>query len=389
MSLGRVALFVSILSLLLAAFAVYLGWRLVPSSWTGAARAAAWGTLAAVILVMPASFLLRFSSVGHGPLGDALQWVAYIAMGLFLLALTFTIVRDLGWAGARITGLLPADPGRREAMLDLTSAAVLGVAAGAFGIGFARAVAKPTVVDVKVPIDNLPAALEGFTIAQISDIHIGPTIKREFLESVVAAVNGIKPDLVALTGDLVDGSVADLSSQTDVLQGLKATHGTYFITGNHEYYSGALEWLDEVRRLGLKTLVNEHEVVEHNGEKVVVAGVTDLTAGSIIKEHATDPKKAMAGAPADAPLKILLAHQPRSAYDVVKEGVHLQLSGHTHAGQFFPGTLLIRLVQPFYEGLNRLEKMWIYTNRGTGYWGPPLRHTSVTSEVTKLTLVRA
>src|SRR5439155_6437070 len=134
---------------------------------------------------------------------------------------------------------------------------------------------------------GLPKALEGFTIAQISDIHIGPTIKRGFLQEVVDTVNGLKPDLIAVTGDLVDGSVAELSDQTAPLSGLKAVHGTFFITGNHEYYSGAVEWLAEVRRLGLTTLVNEHRVVVHDGASIVVAGVTDLSSGD------SDPAKAL------------------------------------------------------------------------------------------------
>jgi predicted MPP superfamily phosphohydrolase len=386
--LGRVAIFLTVLTAVVALFSAYIGWRLIPASWSPGARTAAWVGIAVLVVAQPLSFVLRFTGKEPGALGDALSWVAYTAMGLFALTLTFTILRDLGWLGVRVAGGLPVDPARREMLFDVTSGAVLAVAAGALGVGFARAVAKPTVVDVTVPIKDLPQALAGFTIAQISDIHIGPTIKRGFLEEVVAAVNGLNADLVAVTGDLVDGSVDELRDQTAPLADLKARHGAWFITGNHEYYSGALAWLAEVRRLGLKTLVDEHQVIEHDGEKIVVAGVTDYSSAGMVPEHASDPHKAAAGAPVDA-LRILLAHQPRSAYEAEKAGFHLQLSGHTHGGQFFPGTLLVRLAQPFVEGLHQLGGMWVYTNRGTGYWGPPIRHTSVTSEVTRLTLVRA
>jgi predicted MPP superfamily phosphohydrolase len=385
MSLGRIAIFLSILTALVAALSVYVGFRLIPAGWPSSAKTAAWLVLGAVVLVQPLAFLLTFAAKSEN---DVLSWAGYIAMGLFTLLLTFTLLRDLGWFGVRLAGGLPDDPSRRAWLLDVTSAAVTAVAASMFGVGFFRAIRKPTIVDVTVPITNLPDALNGFVIAQISDIHVGPTIHKQFIDEVVAAVNSCEPDLVAFTGDLVDGSVEQLSTQTAPLSQLKSKHGSFFITGNHEYYSGALEWLDEARRIGFKTLVNEHVVLEHGGERVVLAGVTDLTAGSMIKEHATDPTKAIAGAP-EAPLKILLAHQPRSAFDAVKLGFQLQLSGHTHGGQYFPGTALIGLVQPFAQGLHKLEDMWIYTNRGTGYWGPPIRHTSVTSEVTKITLVRA
>jgi hypothetical protein len=341
-----------------------------------------------LVALQPLSFIIRF--VFHKQVtGDLLSWVGYIAMGLFALLLTFTVARDLGWLAFKVGGGLPADPARRQAIFEATNLAVLGLAGGTFAFGLQRALSRPAIVDVTVPIANLPPALEGFRIAQISDVHIGPTIKKGFIENVVATVNSAGADLIAVTGDLVDGSVDELREHAAPLAGLKARHGAWFVTGNHEYYSGALEWLAEVKRLGMKTLVNSHEVIEHEGATVVVGGVTDYTAAGIVPEHASDPKKAIEGAPVDAALKILLAHQPRSAYEAASAGFHLQLSGHTHGGQFFPGTLLIRLVQPFVEGLHQLGSMWVYTNRGTGYWGPPVRTTQAPSEVTRLTLVRA
>jgi predicted MPP superfamily phosphohydrolase len=385
---GRLLVFVTIITALMVALGYYVGTRLIPAQWTGAARMLAWGGLGTLIVSQPLAFLSRFI-FGRGGASDAVAWLGFVCMGLFLLLLTFTVARDLGWLGAKVAGGLPTDPARRRAMFDATSAAVLGVSGGAFAIGMRRALAHPSVVEVTVPIANLPAALEGFVIAQISDIHVGPTIKKAFIESIVTTVNGINADLVAITGDVVDGSVAQLGEHTAPFANLKGRHGAFFVTGNHEYYSGALEWIDEMARLGVKPLVNAHHVVDHDGAQVVIGGVTDYTAASVMPEHKTDPHKAIAGAPADAALRLLLAHQPRSAYAAAEAGWHLQLSGHTHGGQFFPGNFLIHLVQPFVEGLHQLESMWVYTNRGTGYWGPPVRHTASPSEVTKLTLVRA
>ena len=385
MGLGRLVLFLGILTTLVAGLAWYAGWRLIPAGWPPAARGAAWGFVGAVVVVQPLAFALRIAT---GKEREILSWAAYVAMGFLLLTVTFTLLRDLGWLGARVAGFLPVDAERRRALLEMTNVGVLALAGGAFAVGVVRATARPTVVTINVPIVGLAPALDGFTIAQISDIHMGPTIKRAFLEDVVATVNALDADLVAVTGDVVDGSVAELRDQTAPLADLKARHGAWFITGNHEYYSGALEWIDEMKRLGMTALIDEHRVIDHDGAAMVVAGVTDHSAPSMIPAHTSDPHKAVAGAPVDA-FKLLLAHQPRSAYAAQKAGFQLQLTGHTHGGQFFPGTLLVRLVQPFVEGLHQLEGMWVYTNRGTGYWGPPLRHTSITSEVTKLVLVKA
>jgi uncharacterized protein len=173
---------------------------------------------------------------------------------------------------------------------------------------------------------------------------------------------------------------------------LKARHGSWFVTGNHDYYAGALPWIDELRSLGVNVLLNAHHVLDHEGAPLVVGGVTDHTANGLVRGHASDPHKAMAGAPADA-FKLLLAHQPASAVEAANAGFQLQLSGHTHGGQFFPGTLFARIVFPFVAGLARVAStgsksaMWIYTSRGAGFTGAQLR--TVPSEITRLRLVRA
>jgi hypothetical protein len=308
-------------------------------------------------------------------------------MGLFSLVLTFTILRDVAWLLMSSTPFVPPDAERRQTLLRLSNAAVLGVAGSALAWGVTAARRRAAVVDVTVPIAGLPPELVGLTIAQLTDIHVGPTIKKGYIDAIVDAVNALDVDIIAVTGDVVDGSVADLSEHTAPLGRLRGRHGVYFCTGNHEYYSGAEAWIEEFRRIGLRPLLNEHVVIERNGRAVVVAGVADYTAGQFVPAHASDAQKAVAGAPADA-LKLLLAHQPRSCFAAADCGIHLQLSGHTHGGQFFPWMFMVPVQQPFVAGLDKYKDMFVYTSRGTGYWGPPVR-VGAPSEITRLTLVAA
>jgi predicted MPP superfamily phosphohydrolase len=276
-----------------------------------------------------------------------------------------------------------------DAELRRASAEAIPLVALVFALFAVPAARKRAgVKQVDIPIADLPEALHGFTIAQISDIHVGPTIKRGYVDAIVDAVNALQADMVAVTGDLVDGSVADLSPHTAPLARLTSRHGSYFVTGNHEYYSGADAWVSEVRRLGMRALMNEHVVLQHEGAPLVVAGVTDYGGGHFGPAHASDPARAIAGAPAHARVRLLLAHQPRSAFAARDAGFDVQLSGHTHGGQFLPWNFLVRLQQPFTAGLARLGKLWVYTSRGTGYWGPPMR-LFAPSEITRLRLVQA
>jgi len=191
--------------------------------------------------------------------------------------------------------------------------------------------------------------------------------------------------MVAVTGDLVDGRVSELASHVAPLADLVSRHGTYFVTGNHEYYSGAKAWVQELRRIGLRVLQNEHVVLQHGDASLVVAGVTDYSAHHFDPAERSDPHAAIAGAPADV-VRLLLAHQPRSADAAQRAGFQLQLSGHTHGGQFWPWNFFVRLQQPFTAGLHQLRDLWVYTSRGTGYWGPPKRF-GAPSEITRLRLV--
>ncbi|WP_374600542.1 metallophosphoesterase [Niveibacterium sp.] len=371
--------FLLIATTLLGLLHYYIGSRLLPALDLGEQAAAlAWAMLALSVLLIPASLIARH--ITRPPLADRLTWAGSLAMGLFSSVLVLTALRDLA--------LLLAAEHLPAAFEALSAQGVLALAVLVTLAGFINARRTASVVTVDVPLANLPDALHGFTIAQISDIHVGPTIKRGYLDRIVDRVNTLKPDLIAVTGDLVDGSVHDLAPHTEPLKRLAARYGAYFVTGNHEYYSNAHAWIAEVERLGVKVLMNEHVVLDHGGARLVVAGVTDYTAHQFDPRHRSDPLTALAGAPADAAAKVLLAHQPRSAEAAADAGFDLQLSGHTHGGQFFPWNLFVPLQQPFTAGLHKLRDLWVYTSRGTGYWGPPKRF-GAPSEITRLRLVRA
>jgi predicted MPP superfamily phosphohydrolase len=277
-------------------------------------------------------------------------------------------------------------PAHEYTLRSVTAMSVVVLAVIATAVGFAAARRRARIVNVDVPIQNLPAALHGFSIAQISDVHVGHAIRREYVDAIVDAVNGLRPDLIAVTGDIVDGPVGELGSHTAPLARLTARHGTFLVTGNHEYYAGAGPWIAEFRRLGLNVLLNEHAVLTHDGAPLVIAGVTDFSSHHFNPQQRSDPAAALAGAPSNAGARILLAHQPRSASAAATAGYDLQLSGHTHGGQFWPWNLFVRFQQPFTAGLHKLNQLWVYVSRGTGYWGPPNRF-GAPSEITRLRLV--
>lgn len=372
----------------------FVGWRLAPE------LAAPWGWVLCIGLALSTVLMplgLVGSRVAKQPWADRLSWVGLLLMGLFSTLFVLTALRDVlllaAWGvDLPLTSL-------RTLSAEITPLLALFVSA----LGFLNARRTPAVVRIDVPIAGLPAALHGFTLAQISDIHVGPTIKHGFLQRIVATVNTLGADVVAITGDLVDGKVAELAAHVAPLAGLQSRHGTFFVTGNHEYYSGAHAWIVELRRLGLTVLMNEHVVLYHGKgvgltvdaqedsqtmAPLLLAGVNDFTAHHFDPNHRSDPALALQGAPALALVRVLLAHQPRSAQAALAAGFDLQLSGHTHGGQFWPWNLFVPMQQPFTAGLNRLQSLWVYTSRGTGYWGPPKRF-GAPSEITALRLVVA
>jgi uncharacterized protein len=342
------------------------------------------------MVLMPLALASR--RMARLPAREMLVWLGMLAMGLFSSMFVFTVLRDaalivLLLVDAILPGALAVD---RFEQLSGMAVPLLGLSITLLGFVNARRIAQ--VVKVDVPVSGLPAPLQGFTIVQISDVHVGATIRRNYLAAIVERVNRLGADMVAVTGDLVDGSVADLRDHVAPLAGLSSRHGTFFVTGNHEYYSGAPAWIEELNRLGLRVLLNEHVVLQHGAASgtapLLIAGVTDYSTVGLGPEHRSDPLRALVGAPADARVRVLLAHQPRSAPAAAEAGYHLQLSGHTHGGQFWPWNHFVRLQQPFTAGLHRLRDLWVYTSRGTGYWGPPKRF-GAPSEITLLRLVAA
>jgi len=368
-------------------FHLYVGVRLIPAAPVGMPlKVLAALLLVASLILIPLGMMAR--NIEAQPLSDRLAWFGLTALGLFSSLLLLTFARDLMLFGVHLADWLRGVPVGSPALVAQSALAVPLLAVLLSAIGFYNARRRAPVVSVDVPIDNLPAALDGFTIVQISDIHVGPTIKRPYVERIVAAVNALNPDVIAVTGDVVDGAVPHLADHTRPLADLRARHGAFLVTGNHEYYAGADKWIAEFRRLGLTVLLNQHVVLDHNGARAVIAGVTDYSAGSFDPAHHSDPAKAIHGAPADAAVRVLLAHQPRSAPAAAEAGFTLQLSGHTHGGQFLPWNFFVRLQQPFVAGLEKLNGLWIYTSRGTGYWGPPKR-LGAPSEITRVRLVPA
>lgn len=332
--------------------------------------------LAASAVLVPAGLLARRLLRLSPSTADRVTWIGMLFMGLFSSLLVLTALRDVLLLVLRLAG----GPDGAEASGFAVPLLALAVTA----IGFLNARRPARVKRVTVPLPGLAPGLEGFRIVQISDIHVGPTIKANYLRAIVDRVNALEPDAVAITGDLVDGSVAELREHVAPLAGLRARHGVYFVTGNHEYYSGVHGWVQELQRLGIRVLHNEHVVLRQGRGELVLAGVPDYSGHHFDPAHRSDPAQALAGAPADAP-RVLLAHQPRTAAAAADAGFDLQLSGHTHGGQFLPWTFFVPLQQPFTAGLHQLGRLRVYVSRGTGYWGPPKRF-GAPSEIAELLL---
>ncbi|KUH35962.1 MULTISPECIES: metallophosphoesterase [Streptomyces] len=262
--------------------------------------------------------------------------------------------------------VLASGMSRRLFVSRAVGAAALAAAAGTVGHGTHGVLRGPRVKRVTVPLAKLPRSAHGYRIAVVSDVHLGPILGRAHAQRIVDAVNATQPDLVAVVGDLVDGSVENLGPAAEPLAGLRARHGSFFVTGNHEYFSGAEEWVDEVRELGLRPLRNER--VELAGFDL--AGVNDVAGAT----YGDGPDFARALGDRDrARTAVLLAHQPVLIHDAVRHGVDLQLSGHTHGGQMWPGNLLADLANPTLAGLERYGDTQLYVSRGAGAWGPPVR----------------
>ncbi|MFD9104579.1 metallophosphoesterase [Streptomyces virginiae] len=267
-------------------------------------------------------------------------------------------------------GAAAAAPGgglsRRTFVARTVGGAAAAVALGTVGNGAYGVLRGPSVKRVQVPLAKLPRAAHGFRIAVVSDVHLGPVLGRAHAQRIVDTVNRTQPDLIAIVGDLVDGSVPDLGPAAEPLRGLTARHGSFFVTGNHEYFSGAEQWVEHVRELGLTPLENARRALPHFD----LAGVNDIQGE---REGSGPDFRAALGDRDRTRAAVLLAHQPVVIHDAVRHGVDLQLSGHTHGGQLWPGNFLAELANPTVAGLERYGDTQLYVSRGAGAWGPPVR----------------
>jgi predicted MPP superfamily phosphohydrolase len=383
---ARYLVFFTVAMLVMGGAHYYVWARLVrdaalPAPWDRVATIA----IAVLFIVMMSGFFV--SRLVSRTVASPLLWVGYTWLGVLFFLVVSLAASDVGRVIAlRVADRAPDDPERRLAITRLFAGLAAVVSVGASGVGVASVLAPIGVHRMRIAIDRLTRGASGFRIVQITDVHVGPTIGRSFLTDVVARVNGLEPDLVAITGDLVDGSVDELREQVEPLRDIRAKHGVFFVTGNHEYYSGADEWIAHLGTLGIRVLRNEH--VRVGGEDGFdLAGVDDASAHSFGGGHGADLGKALAGRDVERAC-VLLAHQPKGIHEADRLGVDLQLSGHTHGGQLFPWGLLVRLQQPFVAGLHKLTRAYIYVSRGTGYWGPPMR-VGAPAEITEIELVRS
>ncbi|MGC4797601.1 Transmembrane protein with metallophosphoesteras e domain [Micromonospora saelicesensis] len=264
------------------------------------------------------------------------------------------------------------DPSRR--LLLARGAAIFAglTATGVTGYGIRTALGPPQLDRVRIPLAKLPRSMDGLRIATVSDIHLGPLRGRAHTERIVAAINRLDADIVAVVGDLVDGSVAELGSAAAPLRDLRSRYGSFFVTGNHEYYSGVEEWVQEVDRLGLRVLQNRRQEIQARGGVLDLAGVNDLTGAGTGLAAGPDFAAALGDRDPSRPV-VLLAHQPLAAKEAARYGVDLQLSGHTHGGQMVPFNLAVGLEQPVVSGLGEVDGTKVYVTNGAGFWGPPVR----------------
>jgi predicted MPP superfamily phosphohydrolase len=323
------------------------------------------------------------------PWSRLIAWPASLWMGLFFYLVLGVAFTDLlffvgGIAGPKVLYAAVAVPNTAPPAAErIRSAGVLAVALAFVAAGVRGARRGPVLERLELWLERWPAALDGFRIVQISDIHIGPILGRRFARELTDRVNALAPDLVALTGDLVDGSVSRLRDEVTPFADLRARHGLFFVTGNHDHYSGASRWTERIAELGFEILRNRRVTIESGGARFELAGVDDHRSGY----------ESFAGENLDAALRdlppgravVLLAHDPTTFKKASGMGIDLQISGHTHGGQIWPFAWLVRLAVPFVAGHYRRGRAQLYVSRGTGFWGPPMR-LRAPAEITEIRL---
>jgi predicted MPP superfamily phosphohydrolase len=366
--------FVLIVTALLAAGYAYVAARLASGLWGRVALTVPF----LLIWIVPVFYWARERDREESWLDHAAHQASYLSMAWVSFLLVLTLVRDLALL---VTAVLPVSPARAF-VVETGVPAVLVGSVLAVALGALTALRGPGVKHVDVRIPGLHPDLDGFRIVQLSDLHVGRTIRRAYVERVAERARRLAPDLVALTGDMVDGPVERLAPHIAPLGTLARDGRAFFVLGNHDCYSGASAWIAHFRKMGMRVLLNEHVALRTGAATLVVGGVVDPAF------HVRRPEISLENAPG-ADFRVLLAHNPKLAPLGARAGFDLQLSGHTHAGQFFPWTLAVRLVHaPHVAGLSREGRMWVYVSAGTGTWGPPVRF-GTSPEVTLIRLARA
>ena len=381
--IAAVAVFVTLASAVIGSGHLYIARRLVvdpdlPEPWRSLGLAAIAAGFGLLFLQPIGERLLR------PPASRWIAWPASIWLGLAFLTLVLLGLSDVAlWLGGAAANAAGASLPQAGSAAGARAALVAGLAAVIGSFALRSALRPPQLRQVQVTLPRWPSSLNGFRILQISDIHIGPILGRRFAADLVRRVNECSPDLVAVTGDLVDGSVRTLSDEVAPFADLRARHGVYFVTGNHDHYSGASPWADRVAELGLRPLRNERVSIERDGAAFDLAGVDDHHGSWIGDGGGEDLERALAGRDPERPV-VLLAHDP-STFKRASQEVDFQLSGHTHGGQIWPFGYLVRLAIPFVAGLYRRGRAWLYVSRGSGFWGPPMR-LFAPAEITEIEL---
>lgn len=356
--------FGTVLSILAGAH-VLVAWRLGNLlGLTGVARLALWTGLGLLGTLTTSSMVFSRRVEADGFVFDLFVWGGLIWMGLLLLLFTAA-------AADGILGLLARMFAAPAGMVRMVGFGLFGLALVGGLAGVVTALSAPRIHEVEARIPGLPEAFDGYRIAHITDTHVGPTLRRGWVERLVARVDSAQADLVVHTGDFIDGSVDRLRPHVEPFAKLRGRDGTLFVTGNHETYSDAVAWSEHAKELGFQVLINSHVAIARGGDSLVVGGVTDHREGQAFPSRAPDARKAFAGAPTGT--RVLLAHQPVQAHAAQGLGVALQLSGHTHGGQIWPFHHLVRLAQPVVSGFGRVGDVLVFVSNGAGYWGPPMR----------------
>ena len=373
-------IFIAIITLILGLVCTYMSLRSM--AFSPLLGRHPWWTWGVFVLLVSSIFLIPVMTRFADQRMAALAWVGFIMFGLVSTYLVYLGLADL--IQFLLRRFLDAPPSTRVwALWIAVSATIISNV-----VGCIQAFQPPRVRRVEVPILGLNKSLEDFTIVQISDLHINSMVSMSSLEQLVLQVNSLNPNVVAITGDLVDGPVSDLLPKVAVLGNIKPKNCVCYVTGNHEYYTGDLQkWLEVFNKMNWCVLMNNNVFIQRNDAKLAILGIPDSTSKSVPGSgHSPDLSRALAEIPTGTP-KVLLHHKPTDFFEAERAGIAMQLSGHTHAGQYFPWSAIIPLFHNFPYDLKRYRRMWIYTSAGTGFWGPPNRFLRP-KELTLLVLKR-